>query len=387
MKKILVFGSTGSIGKGVLDILRRNKKDFSLYGLSAHKNIAMLERQVREFNPSYVCLTDERAADKLKNLLPPKIKLLRGETGLEEFSSLISDISVMGISGIAALKPLLINIKNTKRVALANKESMVIAGSLVKKQAKLNNTEILPVDSEINALYQTLACFRKSFLEKIYLTASGGPLFHLRKASQFKKIKAKDVLRHPTWNMGKRISVDSATLVNKGFEVIESHEFFDIDYKMIDVLIHRESQIHSLVELKDGVSFLCAYEPDMRVPIGYALYYPQRVPFLKDKGFRVGSKKLGLTFLNVDYKKFPLMKLVVEAGKRKDNSIAVINAADEVAIEYFLKGKVNFLSISEVIKYMFDKCPPGKLQSLKDVLFWDNWAREKAKEYLEKKCC
>ncbi|RKY33943.1 MAG: hypothetical protein DRP68_00845 [Candidatus Omnitrophota bacterium] len=187
--------------------------------------------------------------------------------------------------------------------------------------------------------------------------------------------------------MGRRITIDSATLVNKGFEVIETHEFFSIPYDLIDIVIHRESKIHSFIELKDGFSFLCFYFPDMRLPIGYALYYPERIPLLKNIPYFKIEDKMILTFYKLDYARFPLLKLVLEAAIRNDNSLIVINAADEVGIDYFLKGKVNFLSLYKVIEYMFSNYPSRKVSSLEDIIFWDNWARRKASEYLEKRCC
>jgi 1-deoxy-D-xylulose-5-phosphate reductoisomerase len=382
MKKVIIFGSSGSVGRNALDVIRKYRKDFSVYGLCVYKNLGILKRQVEEFKPRYVCIVREDIAKKAKDLFSSQVKIFSGKTGLEEFSFLNSDISVMGIAGLASLKPLLINIKHTKRIALANKESFVVAASLVKKEAARYSTEVLPVDSEISALFQLFNLINKDHLRKVYLTASGGALFKFNKL-QLEKVTPKAVLSHPTWKMGKRITVDSATLVNKGFEVIETHEFFDLNYKMVDIVIHPESRVHSLIELRDGIVFSCLYKPDMRIPLGYAFYYPHRVPLFREANFR---KKMHFTFIPLDYKKFPLLNLVLKAAQLRDNSLVVINASDEVAIDYFLKGKITFLAIYKAIEYVFSRCRSKKISTLEDILFWDNWARAKTKEYLERRC-
>lgn len=385
MKKVTIFGSSGSIGRNALDIIRKNKNDFYVQGLCVYKNTRILKKQIEEFKPKYICIVKEEVADKIGAALPSGTKLFKGETGLEEFSSLPSDISLIGISGIACLKPLLINMKRTKRIALANKESLVVGAELVKEQARRYNSEVIPVDSEINALFQLLSFASKEYLKKVYLTASGGSLFNCSE-KHLRKITLKDVLQHPTWQMGRRITVDSATLINKGFEVIETRHFFSLDYKMIDVVIHRESKVHALVELKDGITFSCLYNADMRIPIGHAFYHPERKPFLKKNCLPI-LQKLNFSFHPVDLKRFPLLKIVLEAARREDNSLVVINACDEVAIDYFLKKRVSFLSIYKAIEYIFSKYERAKLSTLEEILFWDNWARVKTKEYLEKECC
>ncbi|MBP7088550.1 MAG: 1-deoxy-D-xylulose-5-phosphate reductoisomerase, partial [Candidatus Omnitrophica bacterium] len=241
MKKVVIFGSTGSIGKNALEVIRKDRQRFEIIGLCANRDTKTLYSQIKEFSPSYVCVADETKAKELKDKLSKKIKFFSGQEGLKEFASLKSDISLMAISGISCLEPLLINIKHAKRIALANKESIVVGGYFVFRLAKEFNTEVLPVDSEINALYQIMEQMQTSksdSFKKVYLTASGGSLYHKK---DFLKVGIKEVLSHPTWKMGKRITVDSATLVNKGFETIESHYFFNLPYKKIDILIHRES--------------------------------------------------------------------------------------------------------------------------------------------------
>ena len=392
MKKVLIFGSTGSIGRNALDVIKRDPERFKVLGLCANKDTKTLARQIKEFQPSYVCVRDEKSAKKLDKGMCEKIKLFKGEKGLEEFSSLKSDISVMAISGIACLLPFLINLKYTKRVALANKESLVAAGALVFDKAKKWNTEIFPIDSEINALYQLIRL--KQFypgendeFRKVYLTASGGALAGYSK-KKFAEVSVKEVLNHPTWKMGKRVTVDSATLVNKGFEVVETHYFFGLPFEKIDILIHKESSVHALVECRDSTLFACIYPPDMKMPISLALYYPQRADFngkdgQPENGFG-GKNNFSCSFAPVNYERYPLLKLILQAAKKEDNSLAVLNACDEVAIDYFLKEKIKFMDIHKVMEYIFQRYPSKKIKNIEDVFYWDSWGRTKTKEYLER---
>ncbi|MBU1366321.1 MAG: 1-deoxy-D-xylulose-5-phosphate reductoisomerase [Candidatus Omnitrophica bacterium] len=379
MKKVLIFGSTGSVGKNALDVIRKAKKDFRVLGLCAYRDIKTLYRQIKEFSPSYVCVRDEKAAMELKKELNRGVKLFKGEEGLREFSCISCDISLMAITGISCLKPLLLSLKYTQRVALANKESIVTAGSFVLRAAARSRTEIFPVDSEISALSQLLK-INKAVVNKVYLTASGGPLLNHRK-KELAKVGVKEVLSHPTWKMGKRITVDSATLVNKGFEAVEAHYFFNLSYKDIDIVIHKESAIHALVELGDHTLFACAYLPDMRMPIAFAFHYPKRPSFFKRIDF---GKKLSFTFIPLPNKFFPLLKVILEAANREDNSLAILNACDEIAVGHFLKGKIEFTQIIKVMEYIFQHYPKSKIKSIEDVFFWDNWARIKTEEYLKK---
>jgi len=376
MKKVMIFGSTGSIGKNALDVIRKNRANFKVFGLSTNQSIDTICSQVKEFSPSCVCIGDNEKALAIKPRIAKNVKIFAGESGLREFASIPSDISLMAISGINALKPLMINIEHTKRIALANKEAIVTAGSLVFKKAKRFNTEIIPVDSEINAIFQLL----KPGLEfnKVYLTASGGPLLDYS-AKELARVSVKKVLSHPTWNMGKRITVDSATLLNKGFEVVESHHFFDLDYNNIDIVIHRESNIHALVEYNDTSLFACMYPPDMKIPISFALNYPKKMPVSNRENFK---NKFSLSFEPLELKKFPLLGIILEAARGKDSSLAVLNACDEVMVEYFLKNKIKFIDMPKVMEYVFAHHKPCRIKTESDVFFWDRWAREKTKEYL-----
>lgn len=383
MKKVIIFGSTGSIGKSALAVIGKAKDKFKVVGLAANKDLNALYRQIKQFKPQAVCLTDEGKAARLKPKLLKGVKLFSGESGLLEFSGLKSDISLMAISGVACLKPLLENIKHTKRVALANKESLVTAGSLVLAKARKYKTEILPVDSEINALFQLVSenkSLTNGSLSKVYLTASGGALCGL-KNKDLAKVTVKKVLAHPTWKMGKRITVDSATLVNKAFEVIETHFFFGLPYNKIDILLHRESTIHALVEKNDGTLFACLYPPDMKLPISFALHYPTRQPKEKKVNFK---NRFSYNFEPMPYANYPLLRIVLEAARRRDNSLAILNACDEVAVCAFLKGKIKFTDIIKIMTHIFKTYPRRKIKNINQVFCWDKWGRAKTKEEIAK---
>ncbi len=384
MKKVLIFGSTGSIGKNTLSVIKASKGKFKVIGLCANRDISTLDRQIKEFRPAYVCVRDESKIKNLKGRLRGGVKLFTGQKGLEEFSSLKSDISLMAISGISSLKPLLIAIAHSKRIALANKESIVAAGPLVLARARKFNTRILPVDSEINALFQLIKLrfgpdCRDSF-RKVYLTASGGALLGLGK-EELAKVGVREVLAHPTWKMGRRVTVDSATLVNKGFEVVETHHFFGLPYNKIGVVLHKESAVHAFLEYSDNTLFACHYPPDMKMPISHALYYPNR----PRSNFGVNFKSsFSYSFRPLNYKDYPLLAMILEAAKREDNSLVILNAADEVAVEYFLSQRVKFTDIYKVMAYIFRRYKPSKIKRVEDVFFWDNWARGEAEKYLKK---
>jgi len=383
MKKLIIFGSTGSIGKNALKVAASVKGEFRVIGLSANKDIATLYNQIKRFRPLYVALNDEVAAKRLKPKLPKGTKLFSGQKGLLELAKVASDISVMAISGISSLLPLIENIKHTKRIALANKESIVVAGDLVFRRARRYNTEIMPVDSEINALFQLFQenkSLTNGSLSKVYLTASGGALCGL-KQKDLTRVSPSQVLDHPTWKMGQRITVDSATLVNKAFEVIETHFFFGLAYEKIDILLHRESTIHALAQRTDGTLFACLYPPDMKLPISFALHYPKR----SSKGQKINfNNSFSYNFQPMTYHKYPLLKLILEAAKRKDNSLAILNACDEVVVNSFLKGKIRFTDICKVMSSVFKNYPKAKIKNINDVLRWDSWARAKAELEINK---
>lgn len=383
MKKLIIFGSTGSIGKNSLKVAASAKGDFKVIGLSANKDITTLYDQIKQFRPLYVAVRDELAAKKLKPKLSRGIKLFSGQEGLLEFSKLACDISVMAISGVSSLLPLMENIKHAKRIALANKESIVVGGELVFRRARRYKTQILPVDSEINALFQLFAenkSLTNGSLDKVYLTASGGALCGY-KSKELAKVGVSEVLNHPTWKMGRRITVDSATLVNKGFEVIETHFFFGLPYEKIDILLHRESTIHALAQGLDGTLFACLYPPDMKLPISFALHYPKRKPQARRINF---NNRFSYNFQPMRYDSYPLLKLILAAAKRQDNSLAILNAADEVTVNSFLEGKIKFTDIHKVMAHIFKSYPKTKIRTINDVLRWDSWGRAKTIERINK---
>lgn len=381
-KEVLIFGSTGSVGKNALDIIKKNKKLFQIKGLCANRNFGLLLEQVKVFKPKYVCLGDLSAAEKLETKLGKGVKLLKGKEGLDEFAKLKSDISVMAISGISCLRPLLANIEHSKRIALANKEAVVAAAKFIFKKAKKFKTEIIPVDSEINALFQLLkmAKAEKKNIDKVYITASGGALLDYSRES-LKNVSIEKVLSHPTWSMGQRITVDSATLINKAFEVVEVNAFFGIDYDKIGILLHRQSMVHAMVRLGDQSLFSCIYEPDMKKPIAAALFYPGRMSEALEKK---GEPKGDFSYQILPDKKFFLLEAAIEVAKRKDNGLIILNAADEVVVDYFLCGKVKFIEIEKTLKKIMEIYPPAKVKSVKDIYFWNKWGKDKAKEILKK---
>lgn len=386
MKQVMVFGSSGSVGKNALRVIDSDRRNFKVQGLCVNSDIATVKDQIERFRPSYVCIRDEKEAAKLERILATKrITVFKGESGLEEFARIPSDISVMAITGISCLRPLLANLRYTKRVALANKESVVTAGPLVFEAAKASGTQIIPVDSEINALYQLIGpgserLSNNSSVRKVYLTASGGALAGYARR-YLATVTPERVLRHPTWKMGPRITVDSSTLINKAFEVIETHYFFHLAYTDIDIILHKESFVHALIEFVDNTLSACMYTPDMKTPIAYALYYPERLSAEKDRNF---SKPFCCSFSPLDTRKFPLMELVLKAAARADNGLVVLNACDEVLVEHFLAKKISFGDMYKVMKSISRRYLSQKINTIDDVFFWDLWARVKTKEYIEK---
>ena len=378
-KQVLIFGSTGSIGQNALMVISRAARDFEVLGLCANNDIKTIRFQINEFKPRYVCVADIESARLIEKEIPKNIKFFKGEQGLLDFARIKSDIAVMAITGISCLKPLWESLEHSKRIALANKESIVTAGRLIFARAKKFNSEIIPIDSEINSLFQLFK--REQEFNRVHITASGGALLNY-KQSQLSKVGAKDVLSHPTWKMGKRITVDCATLVNKAFEVVETHEFFNVPYEKIDVVIHRESTVHAMVECADSTVFSCMYPPDMRTPIAFALHYPKRVRSLNDNTL---PKKFTLTFEPMNTKQFPGFCTVIDAAQKGKAALAAINGADEVAVTSFLSGEIKFTAIARVLAQVLGKCRSEKISNIGEVLFWDQWGRALAREYLAKK--
>jgi len=328
VKNIAILGSTGSIGKSTLSVIKRFPGKFRAVALSTNSDIKTLYKQIKEFRPLFVCVRDERLAFRLKRLLNSGIKIYSGEEGLVEFSrDKRINQCVFAISGSAALSPLLAAIESKKDIALANKEALVMAGTLLMRLAGKSKISIIPIDSEQSAIWQCLQGQERARVKRIYLTASGGPLLYENK-SALKNVSLAKVLAHPRWKMGKKITVDSATLMNKGLEFLEAMFLFNLDPAMIKVLIHPEALIHSMVEFMDGAILAQLSRADMRIPIQYALSYPNRL----DDGFgQVDFYKLkSLSFSKPDDNKFPCLSLAYQAAKKLGTLPAVMNASNEV---------------------------------------------------------
>lgn len=348
MKKLSILGSTGSIGTQTLDIVSKNA-DLKVTALAAYGNIELLEKQVREFKPSIVCVYDEKKALEFKEKIKDTdVKVVSSMDGLIETAvEKEADIVVTAIVGMIGIKPTMAAIKAGKDIALANKETLVTAGHIIIPAAKEYNIDILPVDSEHSAIFQCLNGESKSQIDKILLTASGGP-FRGKKTEELKEVTVEQALKHPNWAMGRKITIDSATMVNKGLEVIEAKWLFDVDFDDVEVVVQPQSLIHSMVQFKDGAIIAQLGTPDMRLPIQYAIYYPER-RYLD--GQRVNFADIaGISFEKPDMETFRGLKMAYEAGKCGGSMPTVFNAANEKAVAKFLEKKIKFLDIYNVIE-------------------------------------
>ncbi len=376
MKRVAILGSTGSIGLSALSVIRK-LPEFSVVGLSAKRNIDLLTLQAKEFSPKIIGVASEKEGEALrKNLAKTDISVITGESasvsvaGFDE-----ADIVVIAISGAESLLPTLTAIRAGKRIALASKEALVLAGDILMEEAKKSGAEIIPVDSEHSAIFQCLQARKEP--KKIILTASGGPFLDRQDLTDIKRDEA---LSHPTWAMGKRITIDSATLMNKGLEVIEAVRLFNTKPKDIEVVIHPEAILHSAVEFSDGTVIACLSNPDMRLPIAYALTYPER-----GKGM---IKPLDLTevgklsFRKPDINRFPCLCLAYSAIEKGGTMPAVLNGADEVAVEAFLDGEIPFMGIPKLIEEVISAHSVVDNPNIEDILSADRWAREKAKSLI-----
>ncbi|MEK6576910.1 MAG: 1-deoxy-D-xylulose-5-phosphate reductoisomerase [Nitrospirota bacterium] len=382
MKRIVILGSTGSVGRNTLDVISKFPEKFRVVGLTAGWNSDELERQIRKFDPQIVSLASEEKAEKLKKRLRNReITVCSGVEGLIRVATFPEgDLVVSAIVGAAGMIPTLSAIKAKKNVALANKETIVMAGKIVMEEAAKNGVEIIPIDSEHMALLQSMAGHRREDVRRLIITASGGPLLDAS-LSRRRAIKPNEALRHPTWQMGAKISIDSATLMNKGFEVIEAGWLFDIPAGSIEVLIHRQSIVHSMVAYKDGSIIAQLGVPDMRGPISYALNYPERL--------EVGLPQLDLaeigklTFRQPDLKRFPCLAYAYEAMNIGGTMPAMLNAANEEAVRAYLNGTIGFLDIPKIIRKVLDSASAKKIEKLEDVIVADGWARETASGYIK----
>ena len=371
MKKIAIFGSTGSIGESTLNIIRENPEKFRVVTLVAGKNIEKLIEQISEFNPKNVYIIDRDNAQRLKEKYN-NINVYYGEEGMEEISNLTDfDISVSALVGIAGLKPTYNMIKNGKTVALANKEVLVTGGELIMKTAKESNARLLTVDSEHSAIMQCLNGEESNKIDKILLTASGGPFFDKEITD---KITVEEALNHPTWSMGKKVTIDSSTMMNKGFEVIEAKWLFNVDPEQIEVVVHRQSLVHSMVQFKDGTIMANIGPKSMQIPIAYALNYPNRLENKIEKLdlFKIASLK----FEKPDLEKFKCLKLAYEAIKKGHCYQVILNAANEVAVDEFLNKQIKYTDISRIIEEMLNKYSKIQLNTVEEILAFDSKVKE-----------
>ncbi|MDD6397016.1 MAG: 1-deoxy-D-xylulose-5-phosphate reductoisomerase [Selenomonadaceae bacterium] len=382
MKNLVVLGSTGSIGTQTLDVVRANPDLFHVSVLVANRSDELLEQQINEFQPEVAVLSDKEAAQRLKNRYSGKTKIYGGrEAVIEAAVYPEADTVVTSLMGFAGLEPTMAALEAHKDIALANKETLVVAGELVMSKAKEMGCAILPVDSEHCALFQCLQGNDRKAVEKLILTASGGP-FRGKKAHELTNVTKADVLAHPTWNMGQKITVDSASLVNKGLEVIEARWLYDVSYDQIQVVVHPQSIVHSMVQYVDGTVMAQLGCTDMRLPIQYALTYPERV---ESKFPRVDFAKLAhLTFQEPDMETFRGLKLAFEAGRTGGTLPCIMNGANEVAVEAFLKGQAGFLQIYELIEAAMEAGKVEYKPSLEQLLEADKWARQFTREKLAK---
>ncbi|MFH1338259.1 MAG: 1-deoxy-D-xylulose-5-phosphate reductoisomerase [Candidatus Omnitrophota bacterium] len=380
MKRIAILGSTGSVGQNTLRVIASLGDKFRVVGLSAYSNATTLLKQARQFKPGWICLVDEFCAKRARASLPASCRLLSGRGGLQDLiQKSRADAVVLAVSGAEALMPLFKAVSMKKTVILANKEALVMAGSIIMPLAARNGVGILPVDSEQSAIWQCLENSDKKQLRRVYLTASGGP-FKNYNSEQLKSISISDVLRHPRWNMGRRITVDSATLMNKGLEIIEAMWLFDVDLSRIEVVIQPEAVVHSMVEFIDGTILAQLSIADMRIPIQYALTYPQRFTNkLKPLDF---FKLRNINFQKPNLRRFPCLRLAIDAAREGGSMPCVLNAADEVAVGAFLERRIQFTDIPKTVARITGRHKKIDKPSLKEILAVDAWARTEAKKLL-----
>lgn len=377
MKKVAILGSTGSIGVNTLEVIRRDRRSFSLTGLAAGNNIDLLQEQAAEFSPRRVAAADPAGAGELRKRIGGRVEVLEGEEGMAALAAdPEADLVVVAVPGTAALLPALKALEAGKDLALASKEILVAAGQLTMAAAAAAGSRILPVDSEHSAVFQCLRGLDPREVKRIILTASGGPFFEASR-EEMAAVTPEAALDHPRWKMGRKVSLDSATMMNKGLEVLEAHWLFGMPLDRIEVIIHPQSVIHSLVETVDGSLLAQLSLPDMRLPISYALYYPERSPRACRE--TVLGELEGLTFRRPDRRLFPALDLAFRAGREGGTMPAVMNAANEAAGEAFLAGEIPFLEIMEVVEAVMDGHRVAADPDLGAILDADRWARERAR--------
>jgi len=377
VRKISILGSTGSVGQSTIKVLQAQDEEFDVQVLTAHKNVKRLAEQARELNAKHAVIADEALYDDLKNALSgTNTKVSAGEEALIEAGAIPSDWIMCAIVGMAGLKPLMEALEQGTTVAIANKEPLVAAGELVMKTAQEHGATILPIDSEHNAIFQVFEKDNKDAIERIILTASGGP-FRTKSVEELKSVTPDQALAHPNWSMGNKISIDSATMMNKALEVIEAHYLFELPPSQIDVLVHPQSIIHSMVEYQDGSILAQMGAADMCTPITNALGYPKR---LKTPGQTLDFKTMNrLDFEPVDNKKFPAIQTAYDCLTSGQGACVAMNAANEVAVEAFLNHKIAFLDMHSIIEEQLNSLNTSVLQSLDDVILYDQSVREQVK--------
>lgn len=380
MKYIAVLGSTGSVGVNVLKVISEFKDKFKVSGLTTYRNLNLLKKQIAQFNPKMVAIQDlEVAKDfKIKN----RIKVFKGIEGLVRVATDREiDMVIVCTMGSSSLLPLIESIKSRKEISLASKEPIIMAGELINRLCQKYQVKLIPIDSEHSAIFQCLNGRDIREVRRIILTSSGGP-FRLTKKEDFENIKPEDALKHPCWKMGKKITIDSATLMNKGLEIIEARWLFNLPLEKIEVVIHPEAIVHSLVEFIDGNILALLGITDMRLPIQYALTYPKRYP--TSLKFLDLTKVKSLTFEKPDFKKFPSLNLAYEVAYKGKSYPCVLNASDEVCVEAFLQGKIKITQIIPIISEVIKRHRSVSLNTIEDVLKIDNWARGETYKLIRK---
>ena len=384
MTKISILGSTGSIGRNCLEVISRSKNKWEVVGLSAGRNTELIRKQVAEFRPKIISLEREEDAAEFRREYPESsAKIFHGQEGAEAVARYEkSDIVVSAITGINGLRPTLAAVQAGKRVALANKESMVVAGPLLMETAQRTGSQIIPVDSEHSGVFQCLAKEEQNHVKKVILTASGGPFFRLS-AEEMKNKTLDEALNHPRWKMGKKVTIDSATLMNKGLELIEARWLFGLEPEQLDMLIHPQSIVHSLVEMRDG-SVLAQLSPtDMKIPIQYALTYPDREEALLPSLDL--SQVKALEFYKIDDEKFPLVQLAREALEEGGSTPVVLNTANEVAVEAFIEGKIPFSGIAEIVTETVENHKIRKIGGLEEIFDIDRETKLKTRNLIDRR--
>lgn len=380
MRRIAILGSTGSIGTQTLDVIANHPELFEVTGLAAGTNMVLVKEQIRAFRPKIVSVLNKQLAEELRLEAFPGTRIVYGDEGVIEIATDDrADVVVTAMVGSVGLRPTLAAIEAGKQIALANKETLITAGHIVTELAAKHGVSLLPVDSEHSAIFQCLNGESLDTIDKITITASGGSFRHLNR-DELKHVTVEQALKHPNWSMGAKITIDSATMVNKGLEVMEAHWLFQLDYDQIDVLLHAESVIHSMVHFKDHSVIAQLGTPDMRVPIQYALTYPKRIS--------TNSSKLNLAefgklhFSEMDYDRFPLLRLAYECGRSGGTAPTVYNAANEKAVEYFLKGGIPFLEIESIIARAVDAHEMIARPELLEIENADRWTRELVEQWI-----